>query len=251
MPDYLLAFERLLSELSAEFIQCPTDRLDALIVAAQRRVCEALGLDVSNLWQSTAEYPQALTLTHSFRRGEGPAIPLPMRADEHMPWSARMVLAGEVLAVSSLDRLPAEAATELEIRRHFNIKSLVALPLKAGKEPVFGCLAFLTVGRERVGRTTLCSVSASSRRSSHALAPKRAEERLFRASRKPDVRRAHERRLRPRQRDRITYDQQEVCKMLGVPKDESWAVARDYLDEGSRAVYAAQLEKRVGEEYAL
>jgi PAS domain S-box-containing protein len=254
MSADMLAFERLLSELSAEFIQCPTDRLDALIVAAQRRVCEALGLDMSNLWQSTAEDPQALTLTHSFRQGEGPAIPRPMRSDAHVPWSARMVMTGEVLAVSSLDRLPPEAATELEIRRRFDIKSLVALPLTAGKEPVFGCLAFLTVGRERVWEDdTVQRLRLVAEIFANALARKRIEERLRESESKyrTVVERMNDGLIVLDERHRITYVNKKLCEMLGVPEDEILGRSpADFLDEESRAVFAAQLEKRVRGENA-
>ncbi len=160
-----------------------------------------------------------------------------------------MVLAGEVLAVSSLDRLPAEAATELEIRRHFNIKSLVALPLKAGKEPVFGCLAFLTVGRERVWEDdTVQRLRLVAEIFANALARKRAEERLLESESKyrTVVERMNDGLIVLDERHRITYVNKKLCEMLGVPEDELLGRSpADYLDEGSRAVYAAQLEKRV------
>ena len=48
-----LSFERMLSGLSAEFIQFPMERFEALIEDVQRRVCEYFGLDMSTLWQSS------------------------------------------------------------------------------------------------------------------------------------------------------------------------------------------------------
>jgi PAS domain S-box-containing protein len=247
-------FERLLGDLSAEFIQCPTDRLDALVVDAQRRVCEALGLDMSNLWQSTAEDPQALTMTHSFRIGEGPALPQPARSDKYMPWSARTVMAGEVLAVSSLDSLPAEAGTEREIRRQFDVKSLVALPLTAGKEPVFGCLSFLTIGRERAWEDdTVHRLRLVAEIISNALARKRAEERLRESEAKYRmlVERMNDGLIVLDEGHRVTYANRKVCEMLGVPADDLLGRSpADLLDDSNRAVLAGQLEKRMQGESA-
>ena len=59
-----LRFETLLADLSSKFINLPAGEVDREIGDAQRRVCECLGLDLSTLWQWSAEAPNALTLTH-------------------------------------------------------------------------------------------------------------------------------------------------------------------------------------------
>jgi PAS domain S-box-containing protein len=47
-----LAFEELLAEISALFVNLPAERIDSEIEAAQRRICELLDLDRSSLWQT-------------------------------------------------------------------------------------------------------------------------------------------------------------------------------------------------------
>jgi hypothetical protein len=47
--DELLRFERLLSELSASFINLPAARIDAVIESGLRRIVETLDIDRSTL----------------------------------------------------------------------------------------------------------------------------------------------------------------------------------------------------------
>ena len=46
-----LRFEALLAELSAHFVNLPSDQIGSEIEDAQRRICELLDLDRSTLWQ--------------------------------------------------------------------------------------------------------------------------------------------------------------------------------------------------------
>ena len=62
-----LRFETLLADLSARFINIPSNQVDETIVDAQRLVCESLGLDLSALWQWSMETPRILKLTHLSR----------------------------------------------------------------------------------------------------------------------------------------------------------------------------------------
>ena len=59
-----LKFETLLAELSARFVNLPSDRIDSEIEDAQHRICEFLDLDRSTLWQVPEGEPGRLLLTH-------------------------------------------------------------------------------------------------------------------------------------------------------------------------------------------
>ncbi|MBN2437435.1 MAG: PAS domain S-box protein [Deltaproteobacteria bacterium] len=144
-----LRFETLLSDISGHFINLPFDQVDSEIEAAQRRVCECLGLDLSVLWQYSAETPRTLILTHFYRPLGGPSVPDPMFAHEHFPWSQQQVEAGRIIAVSSLEELPPEAFRDLEANRRFGIKSILCIPLSAGGGSPIGILTYLTVQNER------------------------------------------------------------------------------------------------------
>jgi DNA-binding response OmpR family regulator len=118
-----LRFEAMLSDLSTKFLNVPADRVDPEIEDAQRRICEDLDLDVSSLWQGSVVLPNLLTLTHFYRRVDGPRPPeQQMRGSEYFPWTYQQLIAGKVVAVSSTEDVPAEAARDRETWRYFGIK---------------------------------------------------------------------------------------------------------------------------------
>ena len=144
-----LKFETLLAELSAKLINLPAGEIDHQIAEAQRRVCDALGLDVSSLWQWRPDNPEMHTLTHYYRPLGGPPVPPTMNAQEFFPWCLRRVLAREVVMVSSLAELPEEAARDREVLSYYGIKTTLTIPLSTGGGPVFGSVNFNDMRTER------------------------------------------------------------------------------------------------------
>jgi formate hydrogenlyase transcriptional activator len=144
-----LQFETLLTDISARFVNLPADRIDGEIEDAQRRICECLRLDLSSLWQWPAETPSILTLTHLYRPLGGPPPPERTDAHEYFPWSQQQLTAGKVVAVSSMAELPAEAARDQEVWRHYGIKTSLTIPLLTGGGPPIGVLSFNTMRAER------------------------------------------------------------------------------------------------------
>jgi hypothetical protein len=145
-----LRFETLIADLSLKFINLPSDEVDHEIEAAQRRVCEFVGLELSALWQWSAEAPGFLKLTHLYRSVDGAPTPDPMDARTHFPWCLEQLLAGEVIAVSSMEELPAGAAVDRETWHRFGIKTTLTIPLAAGGGPLIGALSFNDMRNERV-----------------------------------------------------------------------------------------------------
>ena len=143
-----LEFESLLADISTRFVNLPAEQIDSEIEDAHRRVCECFGLDFSALWQLSIESPRNYALTHSYRLADGPAIPERMTADEYFPWCLDHVEAGEVITVST-EKVPAEAARDQEVWRHYGIKSSLVIPLSAGGEPPIGAVSFNTMKAER------------------------------------------------------------------------------------------------------
>ena len=143
------SFETLLAEISARFINLPVDQVDSEIEDTQRRVCEYLELDLSVLWQLSMETPRTLTLTHFYRRLEGPPPPEPMNANEYLPWSLQQIEAGRIINIASLEDYPADAARDRETSHHFGIKSILTFPLSIGGCPPIGALSFETMQHER------------------------------------------------------------------------------------------------------
>ena len=141
-------FDTLVGDLSLKFINLPANEIDPEIEDSQRRVCQCLGLDMCSLWQWSDESPGFLALTHLYRSLEGPPTPEPMDAQEYFPWCLEQLLAGKVVAISSIEDLPPEAAHDKESWRHFGIKSTLVIPLSAGGGPLFGALSFNDMKKE-------------------------------------------------------------------------------------------------------
>jgi PAS domain S-box-containing protein len=144
-----LRFETLLADISARFVNLPADQIDGEIEEAQRNVCECLGLDLSALWQWSVETPDFLTLTHLYRLLGGPPLPEPMDAQEYFPWCLKQLMAGKVIALSSTEDAPPEAARDQEVWRHFGVKASLAFALSVGGGPLIGALSFNTMRKER------------------------------------------------------------------------------------------------------
>ncbi len=172
-----LSFEALLADLSARFVNVPSEKLDDEIVDAQRRICDCLGLDASSLWQSEVENPSVHVLTHAFRPGQAPPIPERMEAQEYFPWCRQQLLAGKAIIVSSLEKLPPEAARDIESWRYFGVKTSLTFPLSAGGGPTLGSLSFNDLRRERLWPAAIVNrLQLVAQIFASALARRRADE---------------------------------------------------------------------------
>ncbi len=149
-PVKEIDFEKVLANLSARFVNVPSAQVDREIEDAQRGVCECLGMDLSSLWLWSAENPRSLTLTHLYRPLGGAPVPERMDADEYFPWTQQQILAGKVVAISSMEQLPPEAARDKEVYRHYGVKTTVTVPLSTGGALPFGALSFNDTRDERV-----------------------------------------------------------------------------------------------------
>jgi PAS domain S-box-containing protein len=176
-PESLLELKTLVSDLSSRFINLPPGEVDREIQDALRRVSEPLGIDLAALWQWSGAAPGVITATHVCAR-EGLQAPEEMR-QEQFPWCRQQMLAGRMVAISSLEELPAEGAVDRETCRLLGVKSNLCLPLSVGGEPPVGALGFNTLRAERdwpdaaVQRLQLVAQVFT-----NALVRKRAEEAL-------------------------------------------------------------------------
>jgi len=175
-----LKFEKLLAEISADFVNLPADRIDREIEDAQRRICELLDLDRSTLWQVCEEEPGTLLLTH-FHQPPG-SLPTPaerMNAGDFFPWTAQKVLAGETVAFSKITDLPAETGRDRENFRAYGTKSDVLVPLSVAEGPVFGLLTFAVMREERIWpETVVMGFKLIAQVFANLLARKQMEEQL-------------------------------------------------------------------------
>jgi formate hydrogenlyase transcriptional activator len=172
-----LRFETLIADLSLEFVKVPASDVDGQIMDAERRICEFLGLDLAALWQWSVDTPSVLTPTHVYAH-DGLQAPGQMR-QEHFPWFLREMLAGRMVAISSLAELPAEAAVDREVCRQLGVKSNLTIPLSVGGEPPIGVLGFNALRTERDWPEALVKrLQLVAQIFANALARKRADQAL-------------------------------------------------------------------------
>lgn len=180
-PEYLekrLDFETLISEVSSNFINLHPDTVDSAIADALRRVCELLGIDLAVLWQWTGADQMLISPTHIYSARQDFPEPEPLR-QEQFPWIRQQMLDGLMVAISSLDEMPAAAAVDREAGRLLGIKSTLTLPLEVGGEPPLGALALNTVLVERVWTDTLVKrLQLVAQVLTNALARKRRDQHL-------------------------------------------------------------------------
>ena len=179
--DARVPFEMLLCELSSRFINLAPGDVDREIEDALRRVCEFLGIDLAVLWQWSGGTSEVLAPTHVYSARGGPQPPEPMR-QEHYPYYLQQVLAGRVVAVSSLEQLPPEAAVDREHGQQRGIRSNLCLPLAVGGERPVGALGLNTQRAERDWPDALVKrLQLVAQVFTNALARKRGDEALRQA----------------------------------------------------------------------
>ena len=141
-----LAFERLLSDVSAGFAGRPSSDLTEAIRGALARIAESLNVDRVALAQVSGQ-GRTLDLEYASRFHGIGELPPSILASE-FPWGGEKSRRGEVVSFSSLEDLPGEAGTDRESFGRYGIRSAVAVPLMAGSASL-GVLGLATERYER------------------------------------------------------------------------------------------------------
>jgi len=176
----LLEFETLISDLSSRFINLPSSEVDGEIEQVQRRVCEVLGVDLSALWEESAAVEGHLLLTHFYSAREDLLPPMRgMSAGEYFPWLEQEMLAGHVVAVSSLDELPQKAAFDRDNLSSFGVRANLTVPLSVGGTAPVAALGLNSTTMEREWPEPLVKrLQLVAQVFANALARKRSDEAL-------------------------------------------------------------------------
>jgi len=141
-----LAFERLLSEVSAGFAGRPVEGIAEAIEGALARLVEGLDVDRATLGQLSGD-ERTLNITYALSREGVGRLPAKIRTTE-FPWSAERLRRGEAVCFSRAEDLPLEASTDRESYRRSGARSLVVVPLMAGGTWL-GTLGLANVRHER------------------------------------------------------------------------------------------------------
>jgi PAS domain S-box-containing protein len=141
-----LDFERLLANIAARFVALACDSLDGEIETAQQQICECLGIEVCSLWQLSPD-SKSLLLTHIYKPLDFKPISYGMDAYESFPWCLQKLLRKEAVILDQIADAPPTAKRDQESWMHYDVKSVLTLPLSAGGGAVFGALSFCVLGK--------------------------------------------------------------------------------------------------------
>ena len=108
-----LRFEKLLADLSATFVNLPSERLDGQIDSSLKMLVRFLGNDRSTLDQLGNDKKHVL-VTHSYAAPGCEPFPLGLLADDRLPWFIGQFRSGNAVF---LRRLPEDLPPEAEYRK--------------------------------------------------------------------------------------------------------------------------------------
>ncbi|WP_224983345.1 PocR ligand-binding domain-containing protein [Geomonas agri] len=150
MLTQTLQLSTLLAELSTQFLDVTVQELDQRIIDSQRSICELLNFDLSAIFQRLPKGVPGFKLTHLYRNHDGPVPPETLLAEESFPWIEQQALSGKIVALNSMDDVPAEAARDKESFGHYGIKSSLVFPLSDKGAKILGSISFAMVREEHV-----------------------------------------------------------------------------------------------------
>src|SRR5882757_6223188 len=173
----LLAFERMLADLSARFANVPAEKVQFEIQVAQSLLRRFLGFDRSTF----AEFQDdgsLVVLSSTAVDGVDPTPlgPLPSQ----LSWFVAKLRAGEIFAVQNpVDDLPPEAVGEAEYFKRTGLHSHLTIPLRIGGT-IVGAIAFAAFRETRAWPDDLIArLKLVGEVFAHAIARKREQEKLL------------------------------------------------------------------------
>jgi formate hydrogenlyase transcriptional activator len=175
----LLAFERILADLSARFANVPAENVEYEIQLAQTKLRQFLGFDRC----SFGEFNQdgSISVVSSSADDDIGPVPLGLFVP-HLPWYFSKLLAGERIAFQNVcDELPSEAVIEAEYWRDLGLHSLLSIPLRIGGR-IVGAIAFAAFRETRAWPDDLITrLKLVGEVFAQAIARKREQEKLVAA----------------------------------------------------------------------
>ena len=177
--EELLAFERMLADLSARFANVPADKVELEIRVVQAILLKFLGFDRCTFAEFQDDGSLVVLSSTALEGVDAtPAGPLPAQ----LSWFVARLRGGEILAVQSpADDLPPEAVGEAEYFRRTGMHSHLSIPFRIGGR-IIGAVAFAAFRDTRpwpddlIARLTLVGEVFA-----HAVARKREHEKLLKA----------------------------------------------------------------------
>jgi signal transduction histidine kinase len=129
-----LKFEQLLSDLSARFVNIPSDRVDSEIEIGLRQILEFFQVDRCGLLRTFPD-KTSWQITHHVSSNDVPPVPAGVKLSRSIyPWVyEKLSEKHEVLSISRLDDLPAEASVDRQACIEWGIRSFLNIPILIGE----------------------------------------------------------------------------------------------------------------------
>lgn len=200
-----LAFEALIAETIAAFVNLPPEALDEAITHALQRIVEALDLDRAVVFLRE-EGGDDFFPAQRWARADVPLSAERLSVRAQFPWHWERLMAGEIASYTRLDDVP-DQVTRASIVR-FGAKAGITVGFTIEGQ-VAGCIAFAATRRERAWPDDEVSrLQLVSRVFANAIARQRADKALAAAL-------GEVRRLSDRLKAENTYLRSEVRHTLG------------------------------------
>ena len=177
--EELVAFERMLADLSARMANVPADRVEAEMQMAQAALRQFLGFDRSTFAEFQDDGSLVVLSSTAVEGVEAtPLGPLPTR----LGWFIAKLRAGETLALQDpANDLPPEAVGEAEYFQRTGLHSHLSIPLRVGGR-IIGAIAFAAFRETRTWPDDLIArIRLVGEVFAHAIARKREQEKLLAA----------------------------------------------------------------------
>jgi signal transduction histidine kinase len=144
----LVRFESLVSELSAAMARVSADAVDREIETWLGRICQALDLDRSGIYESDAP-DEPVRATHTWHRANFPPFPRDYEPEKFLDVTCDWVMRGNPITFSRPSEIPRELADARRFVERFGPKASAVIPMWAGAR-VIGAASF---GKFRSART--------------------------------------------------------------------------------------------------
>jgi formate hydrogenlyase transcriptional activator len=174
--EELLAFERMLADLSARFANVPAEQVEFEIQVAQTILRQFLGFDRSTFGEFQ-EDGSLVVLSSTAVEGVEPTPQGPLPSQ--LSWFLAKLRAGEIFIVQSPTHdLPPEAVAEAEYIQRTGLHSHLSIPLRIGGR-IIGAIAFAAFKQTRAWPDDLIArLKLVGEVFAHAIARKREQEKL-------------------------------------------------------------------------
>ncbi len=126
------AFERVMADIAASFVNVPADQVDARIVDGLHQTARVLGAERCVLWQPADDTASGdFIATHYWTDDTWPltASPASVTAAQHFPWLFSALRQGKIMSFDCIDQIPSE--TDRASFARFGTRAHLSVPLLA------------------------------------------------------------------------------------------------------------------------